>query len=252
MPIWRKLYLQDRNSPLIEHLCFFHDHRILLITSITIITLNLIKISIFNKKFNRFFLESHETELFWTSIPALILIFLAVPSLKTLYIIEENIYSIITIKTIGSQWYWSYEYPNLVKIQKISSTIINSLKIRTESSLNSLVLPSSTPIRIIISSKDVLHSWTIPSLGVKSDANPGRINQIILIINRPRILVGQCSEICGAGHRFIPIIIECPNIKNFLSIIKNFLYNLIKSNSLLSYIKVVILIKLKTFRLKGF
>lgn len=218
MPIWGKIYLQDRNSPLIEHLYFFHDHRIILIFTITILTFKIIRRSIINKNFNHFLLESNETEIFWTSIPAIILIFIAIPSIKTLYIMEENIKTLLTVKTIGYQWYWRYEYSNIDPQKKFLSTINKSIKIRSETTSNRLVIPTITPTRIIITSKDVLHSWTIPSLGVKSDATPGRLNQILFSIKRPRIIIGQCSEICGAGHRFIPIYIECPNIKEFLSI----------------------------------
>lgn len=217
MPIWRKISLQNSNSPLMEHLLFFHDHRILLIILIIALTLIIITKALKIKNFNRFLLESHQTELFWTSVPALILIFIALPSLKTLYIIEENINPLITIKVLGFQWYWYYEYSNILE-KKITSNILNSIKTRRISTINNLVIPSLTPTRLLISSKDVLHSWTIPALGVKTDATPGRINQIVLIIKRPRILIGQCSEICGAGHRFIPILMESPNMNNFINI----------------------------------
>jgi len=112
MPIWSKISFQDRNSPLIEHLSFFYDHSIIILTIITLICIYLIISSVISKSYNRFFLEAQEVELFWTSIPALILIFIALPSLKTLYIIEENIKPSLSIKTIGFQWYWGYEYPN--------------------------------------------------------------------------------------------------------------------------------------------
>lgn len=216
MPIWNKIFFQNRNSPSIEHLMFFHDHTMLLILSITVLTFILIVNSLKTKLHNQFILESHETEIFWTSIPALILMFLAFPSLKTLYIIEENIKTLISIKTIGLQWYWNYDYSNIANSVKISSSLMETKKIRRESTNKRLIIPNITPTRMLISSKDVLHSWTIPSLGVKSDAIPGRINQISIIIKRPRILVGQCSEICGAGHSFIPIYLESPRIKIFL------------------------------------
>lgn len=219
MPIWGIINLQNRNSPLIEHLCLFHDHTIILITSITSLTLTMITISIASKEINRYFLESHETELFWTSLPAFLLIFIALPSIKTLYIIEELVTPLVTIKTIGYQWHWAYEYSNLIN-KRVTSIINNSLKTRLISVSNNLILPNIRPIRIIVTSKDVLHSWTIPSLGLKVDATPGRINQRIIIIKRPRIMVGQCSEICGTGHRFIPIVLESPNIKTFVKIIK--------------------------------
>lgn len=219
MPIWKNIYLQNRNSPLIEHLLFFHEHRILLITTITVITFTILLKSLIIKNFNRFILELHEIELFWTSLPAFILIFIAIPSLKTLYIIEENINPLLTIKTIGFQWHWSYEYSNLID-KKFLSIIYSSNKMRLQTTSNNLIIPSISPIRILITSKDVLHSWTIPALGIKTDATPGRINQITIITKRPSILIGQCSEICGAGHRFIPIIIETINTKNFITLLK--------------------------------
>lgn len=166
-------------------------------------------------KFNRFFLEAQTIELFWTTLPAFILIFIVIPSLKTLYLIEENLNPLLTIKTIGYQWYWGYEYTNFKNL-KFNSLIINSSSTRLLKTSSNLVIPNYTPTRILISSKDVIHSWTIPSLGVKADAIPGRINQIFIITKRPSILIGQCSEICGAGHRFIPIIIESPTTKNFI------------------------------------
>lgn len=215
MPIWNKLFFQDSNSPLIEHLTFFHDHTIIILFLVTTRTLLILTSSIFNKNINRFFLESQEIELFWTSLPALILIFIAIPSLKTLYLIEENINPLITIKTIGYQWYWTYNYANFKNLAINSSININIITRLLNTSAN-LTIPNFTPTRILIRSKDVIHSWTLPSAGIKVDAIPGRINQTFLIIKRPGIIIGQCSEICGAGHRFIPIIIEIPTPKLFI------------------------------------
>lgn len=214
MPLWSKVSFQDRNSPLIEHLIFFHDHTIVILSAITIITFYLIVSSAISKNFNRFFLEAQEIELFWTSLPALILLFIALPSLKTLYLIEENINPLISIKAIGFQWNWGYQYSNL-KDLSFSSLIIKSISKRLIETSNHLLIPIQTPTRIIVTSKDVLHSWTIPSLGVKADATPGRINQITLLVNRPGVLIGQCSEICGAGHSFIPITLEIASVKLF-------------------------------------
>lgn len=214
MPLWSKVSFQDSNSPLIEHLIFFHDHTIVILSAITIITFYLIISSAISKNFNRFFLEAQEIELFWTSLPALILLFIALPSLKTLYLIEENINPLISIKAIGFQWNWGYQYSNL-KDLSFSSLIIKSISKRLIETSNHLLIPIQTPTRIIVTSKDVLHSWTIPSLGVKADATPGRINQIILLVNRPGVLIGQCSEICGAGHSFIPITLETASVKLF-------------------------------------
>jgi cytochrome c oxidase subunit 2 len=215
MPIWSRLSFQNRNSPLIEHLIFFHDHSIIILVRVTIITLHLILSSIIGKSFNRFFLEAQEIELFWTTLPALILIFIAIPSLKTLYIIEETITPNITIKTIGHQWYWSYEYSDFKQL-KYDSFIVKNKLFRLIDTSNHLVIPIKTPTRILASSTDVIHSWTIPTLGVKIDATPGRINQITILSNRPGVIVGQCSEICGTNHRFIPITLERVSHKNFI------------------------------------
>ena len=218
MPIWNKIFVQNRNSPLIEHLSFFHDHSIIILISMTIITFLIITSCLYYKNFNRFFLEIQTLELFWTSLPALILIFIAFPSLKTLYLIEENLNPLLSIKTMGLQWYWTYEYFNLSN-SKFNSLLLNSNLTRLLNTSSNLIIPNLIPTRMLISSKDVIHSWTIPSLGVKRDAIPGRINQIFLIIKRPTILVGQCSEICGAGHRFIPILLEVNSNKNFIKIL---------------------------------
>lgn len=214
MPIWRKISFQDSNSPLIEHLTFFHDHSIIILVRITFIAIYLIFVAIISKFFNRFFLEAQEIEIFWTSIPALILIFIALPSLKTLYIIEERSSPIITIKAIGFQWHWAYEYAELSE-KKFNSIITKRKIFRLLQTSNHLIIPIKTPTRILISSKDVIHSWSISSLGVKVDAIPGRINQTSILINRPGLILGQCSEICGAGHSFMPISLEAPSIKNF-------------------------------------
>jgi len=218
MPIWSKLSFQNRNSPSIEHLEFFHDHSIIIITRVTSIVLYLMISSPITKLFNRNMLEAQEIELFWTTIPTFILIFIAIPSLKTLYVIEENIIPIITIKIIGLQWYWIYEYSE-IENYKFNSIITKNKLINLTETSNHLVLPIKTPTQLIITSKDVIHSWAIPRARIKIDAIPGRINITNIIVNRPTIRVGQCSEICGAGHSFIPITLERISPKKFISLI---------------------------------
>lgn len=216
IPIWKAIYLQDRASPLIEHINFLHDHIILLLLLITFFVIIIIWRALSNKFINRYFSEDHEIEYFWTSLPAFLLLFLAFPSIKILYISEEYTSPSLTIKSIGHQWYWSYEYPDLNNIE-FDSFIVESNNIRLLDTSNHLILPINTTIRILISSEDVIHSWTVPSLGVKVDALPGRINQIITKINRVGIYVGQCREICGANHRFMPITISAITINKFIN-----------------------------------
>jgi cytochrome c oxidase subunit 2 len=120
---------------------------------------------------------------------------------------------------MGHQWFWRYEYAELEKIS-FDSYIEAEGTPRLIETRNHIILPSKTPIRIIVSSADVIHSWTIPSLGIKADAIPGRLNQLFLLINRIGILRGQCSEICGANHRFIPITISSVPTEEFINSVK--------------------------------
>lgn len=219
MPTWSNLFIQDRASPLIEQLIFFHDHSLLILTIVTILVGYLIIILLISKRVNQFLLSGQSIEIIWTFLPAIILLFIAFPSLRLLYLLDEIHSPILSLKTLGHQWYWRYEYIDFQNIE-FDSYIIPEREIKIDSFRlldvdNRLILPLNTLIRIIISTSDVLHSWTIPALGIKLDGTPGRINQTNFIINRPGLFFGQCSEICGANHRFIPIVIERIPIKNF-------------------------------------
>jgi cytochrome c oxidase subunit 2 len=168
--------------------------------------------------------EGQIIELIWTIIPALILVFIALPSLRALYLLDEVKNPAITIKTVGHQWYWSYEYSDFPNIE-FDSYIIpsNELKpneLRLLEVDNRTVIPYNTQIRLLVSAADVIHSWTIPSIGIKVDALPGRLNQLRMFSLRPGILYGQCSEICGANHRFIPIVLEVVKPSDFIQWVK--------------------------------
>lgn len=215
---WPSLYLQDRSSPLIEQLIYFHDHIIIILIVIVIIVLYSIIILIYNKQTDQNLLEGQIIELIWTVTPAITLFFIATPSLRLLYLIDEINNPIITIKAIGHQWYWTYEYSDFNE-KEIDSYIINETDNNTLRLLdvdNRITLPSNIFIRMIVTSTDVIHSWTLPSTGVKIDGTPGRLNQSSLIINRNGLTFGQCSEICGTNHRFIPIVVERVPINIFI------------------------------------
>lgn len=221
---WSNLNFQNRNSPLIEQLIFFHDHSILILILITNLVAYIILSIIFNNYNNYYLLSSQTIEIIWTIIPGLILLFIAFPSLKLLYLLEETNKPFISVKTIGHQWYWKYEYSNFNL--EFDSYIINQNEInlnnfRLLDTDNRLIIPYNYFIRVIVRAIDVIHSWTIPSLGIKVDATPGRLNQLNLLINRSRIFFGQCSEICGANHSFIPITIERISLKYFIKWLKN-------------------------------
>lgn len=226
MATWSNLSLQDRASPLIEQLIFFHDHTILILIIITVFVSYLITILFFNTFTNRYLLSGQLIEIIWTVIPAIILIFIALPSLRLLYLLDEINDPSITLKTIGHQWYWSYEYSDFTNLEFDSYIIptneINLNGFRLLDVDNRVILPTNSQIRILVSAADVIHSWTVPTLGVKIDGTPGRLNQTNFLINRPGLFYGQCSEICGANHSFIPIVIESTNINSFINWIKNF------------------------------
>nr|YP_009487916.1 cytochrome c oxidase subunit II [Anopheles antunesi]AWB98175.1 cytochrome c oxidase subunit 2 [Anopheles aff. lutzii B PGF-2018]AWB99150.1 cytochrome c oxidase subunit 2 [Anopheles antunesi]AWB99384.1 cytochrome c oxidase subunit 2 [Anopheles aff. lutzii B PGF-2018]AWB99397.1 cytochrome c oxidase subunit 2 [Anopheles aff. lutzii B PGF-2018]AWB99917.1 cytochrome c oxidase subunit 2 [Anopheles antunesi] len=212
MATWANLGLQDSSSPLMEQLNFFHDHTLLILTMITILVGYIMGMLMFNKFTNRFLLHGQTIEIIWTVLPAIILMFIAFPSLRLLYLMDEINTPSITLKSIGHQWYWSYEYSDFLNLEFDSYMIpTNELDLSGFRLLdvdNRVVLPMNNQIRILVTATDVLHSWTVPSLGVKVDATPGRLNQINFLINRPGLFFGQCSEICGANHSFMPIVIE--------------------------------------------
>nr|UYS78244.1 cytochrome c oxidase subunit II [Episymploce longiloba]UYS78245.1 cytochrome c oxidase subunit II [Episymploce longiloba] len=225
MTTWANMNLQDSASPIMEQLIYFHDHALMIILMILAVVSYMMILLINNKFINRLLLEGQMIEVAWTIAPAIILIFIALPSLRLLYLMDEINNPAVTLKTIGHQWYWSYEYSDFLKVEFDSYMIPQNEMKNSDFRLldvdNRAALPMNTFIRIIITAADVLHSWTVPSLGVKADATPGRLNQTSFMINRPGLFYGQCSEICGANHSFMPIVIESISINKFINWISN-------------------------------
>lgn len=221
MATWSNLNLQNAASPLIEQLSFFHDHTILILIIITTIITYTIRSLIPNKLIHRYLLEGQTIEIIWTIFPAITLIFIALPSLRLLYLLDESITPLISLKSIGHQWYWSYEYIDFKHPIEFDSYIIPFHELpkngfRTLDVDNRTTLPINIQTRILVTATDVIHSWTVPSIGLKVDATPGRLNQTNLLIRRPGVFFGQCSEICGANHSFMPIVIERIRLKSFM------------------------------------
>lgn len=219
LPYWSNIGFQPVNSRIMAQAEYFHDHTslilILIVGLISMINLDLI----WNNVSMTQLTEHPVLEVWWTILPIFMLVFIAYPSLRLLYIIDEIEHPDLTLRTLGHQWYWEYNYPDFPSIY-FDSYIINSPEIRETRLLevdNRVVLPMNSNIRTLISSSDVLHSWAIPSLGVKADAIPGRLNQIALHRLTPTVSYGQCSEICGSNHRFIPIVLEFIKKSDFLN-----------------------------------
>nr|AAX20056.1 cytochrome oxidase subunit II [Ceratitis venusta] len=225
MTTWANLNLQDSASPLMEQLTFFHDHTLMILVMITTLVGYLMFMLFFNTYTNRNLLHGQTIEMIWTILPAIVLLFIAFPSLRLLYLLDEINEPSITLKAIGHQWYWSYEYSDFKNIEFDSYMIpTNELTVdgfRLLDVDNRIVLPMNSQIRILITAADVIHSWTIPSLGVKVDGTPGRLNQTNFLMNRPGLFYGQCSEICGANHSFMPIVIESIPSNFFIKWITN-------------------------------
>uniref|UniRef100_UPI0030037DC7 cytochrome c oxidase subunit II n=1 Tax=Amantis wuzhishana TaxID=2908853 RepID=UPI0030037DC7 len=225
MATYANLGLQDSASPLMEQLMYFHDHSMFIITMI-VVTVGYMMLSLMSNKFmDRHVMDGQYLEILWTILPAAVLIFIALPSLRILYLIDENSNPLLTLKTIGHQWYWSYEYSDFINAEFDSYMTpiqeLNSYNIRLLEVDNRTTLPMNTLTRILITSEDVIHSWTISSIGVKADATPGRLNQATFWFNRPGVFYGQCSEICGANHSFMPIVIESTSTNDFIKWIAN-------------------------------
>lgn len=217
--MWAQIGFQDAARPTMINLVNFHDWaliiRILISAYVIISILWLVRAQndIFYIRPNQ-----HSVEAVWTCLPAIVLCFLALPSLRLLYIIDEVGYSSLSVKIIGNQWYWSYDIGSLsYDSYIINEDDLNKGDYRLLEVDNRLVLPYNINVRALITSADVLHSWRVPRLGIKVDAIPGRINQSEIHTLLPGIYYGRCTEICGANHRFIPIVLEIVNWTDWIN-----------------------------------
>ena len=175
--------------------------------------------SLFLSDHKSFLTHNNNIELFWTILPSLILFFIGLPSLRLLYFLDELLDPQLTLKAIGNQWYWSYEFSDYNESIEFDSFMIQEEDLldgqfRQLTVDNNLILPINTSIRLLVTANDVLHSFAVPSLGIKADCIPGRLNSLGFIILRSGLFFGQCSELCGSLHASMPIVIHSimPNI----------------------------------------
>nr|YP_009407654.1 cytochrome c oxidase subunit II [Calotomus japonicus]BAZ95728.1 cytochrome c oxidase subunit II [Calotomus japonicus] len=214
-----QLGFQDAASPVMEELLHFHDHALMIVFLISTFVLYIILAMVSTKLTNSYILDSQEIEIIWTILPAIILILIALPSLRILYLMDEINDPHLTIKAMGHQWYWSYEYTDYEELgfdsYMIPTQDLAPGQFRLLEADHRMVIPVDSPIRVLVSAEDVLHSWAVPALGVKMDAVPGRLNQTAFITSRAGVFYGQCSEICGANHSFMPIVVEAVPLQYF-------------------------------------
>lgn len=217
---WHIVNFQEARRPVIEQIKIFHDHTLVIIRLILVGILYLIVYLMFNELTNNTLVSGHTLESVWTITPAFILIILAIPRMKLLYLIEERFEPLTTLKVIGHQWYWSYEYSDFIDLEFESYMVPDNELAFCESRLlerdHRVVLPLGEMIRAVITRDDVIHAWRVPRIGIKCDAVPGRLNQIQFTPSRVGQFYGQCSEICGANHSFIPITLEIVPFRDFI------------------------------------
>lgn len=220
-----QLNLQTPASPVMEHMVAFHNELLWIITGISLFVLALLLIVVirFNEKSNPVPSKTtHNTllEVVWTAIPVLILVAIAVPSYRLLYFADRIENADMTVKITGNQWYWSYEYADsdvsfdsiAIPEDKIDKSKGEYRQLETDTHV---VLPVNTNVRLLMTATDVIHAWTIPAFGVKTDAMPGRTNESWV---RPTVLgrfYGQCSELCGVDHSFMPIVVDVVTKEEF-------------------------------------
>ena len=243
---------QDPATPIAEHIIQIHNYVFFFLTVVLIfVVYNMYRIlysfswiipdntnytsndyTIINELSTIRFTHHTLIEIIWTIIPSLILVAIAIPSFGLLYSMDDVIDPDMTIKVIGHQWYWSYEYSDLDHVFDFKSTIAFDSYMVPEDELvlggsrllevdNSVILPIGAYVRVNVTSADVLHSWAVPSLGIKIDAVPHRINTGLVYLQRTGIFYGQCSEICGVNHGFMPIVIQSLTIDEFMNRLNN-------------------------------
>ena len=214
-------HLQASGSPVMDNIVWFHDFLSVLIIVITLFVLALLVVVVvkFNSKANPVpSRTTHNTliEVVWTLVPVLILVGIAVPSFRLLFLELDVPKADLTIKATGKQWYWSYAYPDNGKFE-FDSLMAQDKQPRLLGVDNELVVPVNKVIRVQVTGADVIHAFALPAFGVKIDAIPGRLNETWFKATKTGMFYGQCSELCGKDHAFMPIAIRVVSDQEFAS-----------------------------------
>ena len=223
---------QDGASPAFSGILDLHNSIFFYLTVIAILVFWMLGSTIYNFNYNKskitykYLVHGTILEVVWTIFPAVLLLAIAIPSFRLLYILDEVTLPTITIKVTGHQWYWSYEYsdyetesgdPIEFDSYLVPESDLEMGQYRLLEVDNPIFFPENTHVRLIVTSTDVLHDFALPAAGVKIDATPGRLNQTSIIAERTGTFYGQCSEICGVWHGFMPIAVESVTVQDFLS-----------------------------------
>lgn len=219
-----QLGFQDAVSPVKEHMAEIHQLILYIITAIVIFVTLLLAYVCFRFSAKRNPVPSKTThntllEILWTTVPVIILIIIAIPSFRLLYFMDKTEDAEMTLKIVGHQWYWEYQYPDNGDIN-FDSNMLQEKELKPGQPRllavdNPVVLPVDTNIKLLLTSADVIHDWAMPSMGLKTDAVPGRLNEAWVRITKPGTYYGQCSELCGVNHGFMPIEIRAVSKEDF-------------------------------------
>ena len=223
-PVPWQMGFQESVTPVMDRIVDLHNLLMVIITGIVLFVLALLAYVCirFNKRANpvpQTFSHNVLIEVVWTVIPVIILFIIAVPSFRTLYYMERIENADMTVKVVGNQWYWSYEYPdhgdfgfdsNMLQSESLKPAELRLLEVD-----NRVVIPENTTVRFLITASDVIHSFTVPAFGIKMDAVPGRVNETWVKVRKPGVYYGQCSELCGINHGFMPIAVEVVTKQEF-------------------------------------
>ncbi len=219
-----QMHFQPAVTPVMEQVTSFHHFLLIVIVAITVFVMLLLLIVIvrFNERANPVPSKtSHNTlvEVVWTVVPVLILVGIAIPSFKLMYFADRTEDAEMTIKAIGHQWYWSYEYPDngnfTFDALLVPDEELKPGQLRLLETDNRVVIPVNTKIRLLITASDVIHSFAVPSFGVKLDAVPGKTNETWTEVTQEGVYYGQCSELCGDNHAYMPITVEVVSKEKF-------------------------------------
>ena len=217
MPEKNQLFVQDPATPMMEGMIYFHNLLMFFIVFVGIFVFYMLFYAIYVFHEDRHpvpaeFSHNSPLEIIWTILPAIILLFIAVPSFTLLYSLDELIDPTITLKIVGHQWYWSYEYPDngefTFDAAMLEDEELEPGQPRLLATDEAVVIPVNTNIRLLIAADDVLHAWAMPAFGIKLDGVPGRLNETWVRVEKEGTYYGQCSELCGTGPGFMPIMVK--------------------------------------------
>lgn len=223
-PLPWQMGLQPAATPVMERIAELHGYLGWVIAVIVLLVFGLLAYVMvrFNAKRHpnpATFTHSTWLEIAWTAVPVMILVAIAVPSFRLLHFMDKAHDASMTLKVVGHQWYWSYEYPDHGNLAFDAFMVVDDELEEGQRRLletdTRVVVPVETTIRVLVTAGDVMHSWAVPSLGIKTDAVPGRLNETWMRISLPGTYYGQCSELCGVNHGFMPVVVEAVSEADF-------------------------------------